>query len=75
MLSVKQTDVWGCSGLGQRIRRRRQRTFFLKMRQDFVDYWLILDTGEGLPRERSECIGHNLNVTATIFTALDIDVA
>ena len=38
------------------------------MRQDFIDHLLILDTAV-------RRIGDDLDMTSTIFTALDIDVA
>ena len=48
LLSAKQADGWGSPGFWQRIRRCRQLTFFLKMRQDFIDHLLILDKGNDL---------------------------
>jgi hypothetical protein len=43
------------------------------MRQDLPDHHRIFDAGESLPREQSECFGHDLHRTAAGLTGLNID--
>jgi len=44
------------------------------MGQNLTDHHWVFDAGESLPRERSECFGHDLHCTATGLAGLDIDL-
>jgi len=43
------------------------------MRQDLPDHHRVLDAGESLPRERSECFGHDLHRPAAGRAGLDVN--
>ena len=43
------------------------------MGEDVLDHHRILSKGKGLPRERSECFGHDPRGPAEVQAGLDVD--
>jgi hypothetical protein len=41
----------------------------------FLDHHRIFDAGKSLPRERSECFGHDPDRATACVAGLDVDVA
>jgi len=57
MVSAKQVSRWRPTCRPQTCWCRGKR--FLQMAQYLLDCRQVLDAGESLPRERSECLGHD----------------
>ena len=73
MVSAKQLDRWRPACRPQTCWRRGQ--LFLQMGENLInDHW-IFNAGESLPRERSECFGHDPHRPAAFPASLDVDIA
>ena len=55
--------------------RFRRGIFLIEVGENLLDHHRVINAGESLPRERSECFGHDLHRPAAFPAALDIDIA
>jgi hypothetical protein len=72
--SVEQAGLW------RRTARRQPRGFcrgvlFVEVSENLLDHHRVFDASESLPRERSECFGHDPDRATASLTGLDVDVA
>jgi len=55
--------------------RFSQCGFLIQVGEYLVDDHRVFDTGESLPRERSECFGYDFERTTTLGAGFYVDIA